>query len=367
MTTNHSLSRLTDAELLIEVRRLTAVEREATVDVIRSLCEVKARQLHLAIGCSSMFDYCTRVLHLSEHAAYARIAAAGWATEYPLIFELLVEGAITLTTVTLLGRHLTAENHVAVLTSARFKSKLDVERIVAALSPQPDVRSSVRKLPKPEYEVAPRMPPITSTVATRASPQSPSPSAPPPQTAVVRPLAPERYKLQVTISGDTRAKLRRAQDLLRHTSERGDEADVIDRALTVLIAQLEKAKFGTTDRPRASTTADPKTRCVPAEVRRAVSSRDGYRCAFVGSHGRCEETAGLEYHHRIPFADGGPSTIENLELRCRSHNAYEAEQWFGPLFVREAVEKWGLGLDQMDGSEASNAVASVVRPPPHRH
>ena len=24
---------------------------------------------------------------------------------------------------------------------------------------------------------------------------------------------------------------------------------------------------------------------------------------------------GLEFHHRIPFADGGPTTVENLELR----------------------------------------------------
>ena len=71
---NDSLSRLSDAELLNEVKRLAAREREATADLIRSLAEVEARRLHLASGCSSMFSYCTRVLHLSEHAAYARIA-----------------------------------------------------------------------------------------------------------------------------------------------------------------------------------------------------------------------------------------------------------------------------------------------------
>ena len=115
MTTNDSLSRLSDAELLDEVKRLAAIEREATADLIRSLCEVEARQLHLAIGCSSMFGYCTQVLHLSEHAAYARIAAARAAVRFPLVMDLLVEGAITLTTVTLLGRHLTAENHATLL------------------------------------------------------------------------------------------------------------------------------------------------------------------------------------------------------------------------------------------------------------
>ena len=45
--------------------------------------------------------------------------------------------------------------------------------------------------------------------------------------------------------------------------------------------------------------------------------------------GRCSERGFLECHHVIPFADGGPTRTENLELRCRAHNAYEAEQWFG--------------------------------------
>ncbi len=31
----------------------------------------------------------------------------------------------------------------------------------------------------------------------------------------------------------------------------------------------------------------------------------------------------------MPFADEGPPTSVNLELRCRAHNAYEAQLWFG--------------------------------------
>ena len=369
MTTNDSLSRLSDAELLSEVKRLAATEREATADLICSLAEVEARHLHLEIGCSSMFGYCTQVLHLSEHAAYARIAAARAATRFPVVMGLLIEGAITLTTVTLLGRHLTTENHAALLESARHKSKADVEMLVATLHPQPDVPSSVRKVPAPKRQVAaaaPLMSEVTSAIAvpqaTTQGPQSAPtlpPQAPCPEPvegAVIRAIASERDKLQVTIGAETRAKLRRAQDLLRHTNRGADEAAVIDRALTVLVEQLEKVKYGRTDRPlpaspvRAKSRggSDPGSRHVPAHLRRAVSGRDGDRCAFVGPEGRCRETAGLQYHHRIPFADGGPMTFDNLELRCPAHNAYEAEQWFGPLLVREACGAWGLlGLDQV--------------------
>ena len=180
MTTNDSLSRqpraeprgLSDAELLNEVKRLAANEREATADLIRSLAEVEARQLHLAVGCSSMFGYCTQVLHLSEHAAYARIAAARAATRFSVVMNLLIEGAITLTTVTLLGRHLTAENHAALLESARHKSKSDVEMLVARLHPQPDVPSSVRKVPAPKRQAAATMPLISDVTETIAVPQA---------------------------------------------------------------------------------------------------------------------------------------------------------------------------------------------------
>ena len=285
--------------------------------------------------------------------------------------DLLIEGAITLTTVTLLGRHLTAENHAGLLESARHKSKADVEMLVATLQPQPDVPPSVRKVPGPKLPAA-TTPPLISDVteaiptacpperfARRRIPQATTrelQSAPPLQPAVVRAIAPERYKLQVTITAETRAKLRRAQDLLRHTKRSCDEGAVIDRALTLLVEQLEKVKYGRTDRQRPTRPSDPSSRYVPASLRRAVSARDVDRCAFVGPEGRWTETAGLQYHHRIPFADGGLTTFDNLELRCPTHNLYEAEQWFGPLFVREAGRTWGLPI------EASRAKTGACPP-----
>jgi hypothetical protein len=59
-------------------------------------------------------------------------------------------------------------------------------------------------------------------------------------------------------------------------------------------------------------------------VKRAVSARDGGRCAFAGTTGPCPETGFLEFHHVLPFAAGGATDAGNLELRCRAHNAYEA-------------------------------------------
>lgn len=361
MATQDSLSQLSDTELLDEVKRLVAIEREATADVIRSLCEVEVRQLHLSIGYPSMFAYCTNVLHLSEHAAYARIAAARAARRFPLVMELLVEGSITLTTVTLLARHLTEENHRELLENARQKSKHEVEVIVATVQPRPDVPSSVRKLPEPRA--------VSARPAVRvndASTFDPLPEAlkpqlaitPPTPRAMVAPIAPERYRLQVTIGAETRDKLRRAQDLLWHTNPSGDEAVIIDRALTVLVELLEKAKFAQTDKPRRTAAFDETSRRIPAAVRRTVSRRDGFRCAYVGRHGRCTETGGLEYHHRIAFADGGLTTVDNLELRCRAHNAYEADRWFGTMFTRERANNWWQGSLSAPLAKSFSALAA---------
>jgi hypothetical protein len=187
MTTNDSLSCLSDAELLIEVKRLAAIEREATADSIRSLAEVEARRLHLAIGCSSMFGYCTQVLHLSEHAAYARIAVARATTRFSVVMDLLIEGAITLTTVTLLGRHLTAENHARLLESARHKSKADVEMLVAAMHPRPDVPSSVRKVPAPNRQAGATAPLISGVGEGIAVPQATTHRSPRPRHCRRRP------------------------------------------------------------------------------------------------------------------------------------------------------------------------------------
>ena len=75
-------------------------------------------------------------------------------------------------------------------------------------------------------------------------------------------------------------------------------------------------------------------------MRRAVWRRDGGCCAFVGTEGRCGERAFLELHHVEPYAVGGAAREENIELRCRAHNAYEARLFFEPDIVREERAWW---------------------------
>jgi hypothetical protein len=145
----------------------------------------------------------------------------------------------------------------------------------------------------------------------------------------VTPLAPARYKVQFTVSRQTHDRLREAQDLLRHCIPTGDVAAIFDRALTLLLADLQRTRQGKADRPRASGPHGHQGRHIPAAIKREVWTRDGGCCALVGAHGRCSERGFLEYHHVVPHVDGGDTTAQNIELRCRPHNAYEAQRWAG--------------------------------------
>jgi len=147
-----SPAELSDSELLGSVKRLVQSERQATAALVVHLAEIERRKLYLEEGCRSLFSYCTRVLHLSEHAAYKRIEAARVAVRFPAVLNSLEHGDVHLTAVQLLGPLLTPENHHGLLAAAKHKSKREVEALIARLRPQADVPVSVRKLPVPKPE-----------------------------------------------------------------------------------------------------------------------------------------------------------------------------------------------------------------------
>jgi 5-methylcytosine-specific restriction endonuclease McrA len=318
------ITQLTNEALLAETKRAAALERRTTAELLTLLIEVERRALHLALGYSSMFVYCTRVLMLSEQAAFKRITAARAAERHPVILERLIDGELTLSSIRILAPHLTDETADSLLDAARHKSTREVEHLVATTYPQPDIPPSVRALPAPKAVVAdherasglldcePVQPLLSTPVVSVSMPR------------LVVPLAPRRYLVRVTVSQETYDKLIRARALLRHRVPDGDLAEILDRALTLLVQGAKRSKLASTPQPRPARAASEAGRYVPAAVKRAVWTRDAGCCAFIGADGRCGETGFLEFHHVVPFSTGGKTNVENLELRCRAHNQHEA-------------------------------------------
>ncbi|PYQ55532.1 MAG: hypothetical protein DMF78_01700 [Acidobacteria bacterium] len=350
-------SRLSDGALVAEVPRLAGCEREASASLVAHLAERYGRRLHERAGYASLFTYCTDALRLSEHEAYDRMRAAKVARRYAAALGLLASGRVNLTTVRLLAPHLTRKNHEELLAAACGKRTRELQELLAARFPQPDVASTIRKLPAPRSEP---MSEATSGVTSSTSPSaeramgaavtssgsggpSPIPAPPPP---LVEPLSPDRYRVSFTASRETSEMLEMAQDLLRHTIPSGDRAQIVGRALQALVEDLVRRKFAVARRPRASQGQADESRNIPAEVRRAVFIRDRGRCRFIGTHGRrCGERAFVQFHHLVPYAAGGRPTVENIALRYRAYNAYEAEIFYGPIRdCRSAVEDGGADV-----------------------
>jgi hypothetical protein len=369
MTPASAVTALSDDDLLAAVVCLAGRERGATTALVAHLAELDARRLYLGAGFSSLFAYCAGVLRLSEHEAYNRIEAARAVRRFPVILERLGDGSLNLTTIRLLSPHLQAENAATLLAAASGKSRRKVEELLACYFPRPFVAPSVRKLPGARPTVGMLVPP-TSNPQTAAnsesqagasssplrvcpgpadvrclagndadklasSPRAASPASPAAQPAsrraLVIALAPDMYKIAFTARAETREKLQRAQDLLRHQIPSGDPAEIFDRALSALLDVLARKKVGAVARPRPARATAGGSRHVPAEVRRAVWRRDGGCCAFVAKSGRrCAERGFLEFHHEVPFAVGGEATLRNISLRCRAHNGHEARMDFGP-------------------------------------
>jgi hypothetical protein len=72
------------------------------------------------------------------------------------------------------------------------------------------------------------------------------------------------------------------------------------------------------------------SRYVRVAIRKEVFERDEGCCTFVGADGRrCRSTYQLQFHHKVPFAWGGPPTSVNLTLHCARHNKHRAYEDYG--------------------------------------
>jgi hypothetical protein len=319
---------LTDDELVAAIASLDGAERMATATLIVHLAELEARNLHLAQGFRSLYGYCRHVLHCSEHEAYNRMHAVHTARRFPVILDMLADGRLHLTAVRLLAPHLKDEDHLALLGGAIHKSRREVVALLARWFPSADVPSSVRKLPTAAALASPSAVPTPPGANARATGPI---AAPGPAPAVVVPLSADRYRLQVTIQEEAHDDLRSLQDLLRREIPDGDPAAIVARALKLLRQETEKRAFSATTRPRPQRAVAPASRDIPAHVERAVWQRDQGQCSFAGSKRRCEERSFLEFHHLTPWIVGGLPSVENIALRCRAHNAYEANVYFAPI------------------------------------
>jgi hypothetical protein len=360
------------------IRRGNAVEAE----LLAHLGEVDARRLYLGEACSSMFAYCVRVLHFAEAVAYKRIAAARAARRHPEVLEAVRRGDLHVTGVSLLAPQLTSRNGAELIEATRHKTADEIRRLLADRQPKPDVPASVRRLPTPAAPRSPMAPgPVQAKAADgapmrpvpdgepehaqRAGLAGPDPISPVPPAdpmadrAYTQPLGGERYCVRFTADPELHQQLQELRALMRHQVPDGDIAKILARAVSVLLDQVRKRKFGESSAPRpVGPSKKNGARHVPASIRRIVVKRDGGRCSYVSPGGRrCGALEFLEFHHREPWARTPAHAVEGIALHCRAHNQHQACRDFGQRHM-------GRFRKTKNGPNAPSREGPVSRPAP---
>jgi hypothetical protein len=380
--------------LAARLRELAREKRNVDVDFLLHLDVFDARSAYLEAGFSSLWDFCLKELHLREGAAGRRIAAMRVLRRLPQLEAPLRDGRLCLSTITLLAPLLTPENLEDVVARAAYRSRAEVDHLVASLQPRTAPREGIRELPEPkttseespvagvpkraesgpiraatENATESQLAPMADDDAPDRRAPAPRPTSPsePRRAAELRAMSATEWSLRVTIDDALKADLETLVSLLSH-SKGSDLAAVLREAVRCAIEKhgkrkgaVEPARVGTR-RPTPPDSADASrardgvpdrandalaakrvsarswSRFVPASVRREVWHRDGGCCAWTGPDGRrCGSRWKVELDHVDPFGIAGPCTDPSkLRLLCARHNAYYAEQVYG----REHMERY---------------------------
>lgn len=372
------LEGLGNDQLLIELKGLLKRDRVLEAELISHLGEVEARRLYLEQGCSSMFDYCVKELRFSEGVAYKRIGVARAARRFSGLGLAISRGELHLSAASLIAPHLSQETVVQWLEAACHRTTREIKKLVADRFPRAGVRTSVRRVRSglknadhvlrdvSEQRVlqpvglspsdslrrrtaeAQRFVFCTSSASSAATESHRTGSTA--DAASTEALGAERYSIRFTTGEAVHAQLQELRELLRHSVPDGDVGKILARAIGVLLKQVRKQKIGAGDSPRMAGPSDacasdtraakakpcssrartPATRNIPVSIRRAVWARDEGRCSFQSKNGRsCGSREAIEFHHRIPWARCKEHRTDNIALRCRAHNRYEAILDFG--------------------------------------
>jgi 5-methylcytosine-specific restriction endonuclease McrA len=341
-------SSLDTSALAACLRASAGEERDRRVDFLRYLDPFDAREAYREAGYASLWMFCLRELALREGAAGRRIGAMRVLRDFPALEAPLRDGRLSLTTAVTLRPVLTRENLEEIVARAAYKTDEETRHLVATLQPRVALKEGIRKLPGP----APRLPaPAAEPAEAQAGggtgetpaevfagqlePFALALPVRPSSRPSLEPVSADQWSMRVTIDGAFREELETLRCLLSHKIPDGDLAAVLREAVRCAIEMHGKrrgaVKPARTRKPVAPKLRRPgKREPIPAEVRRAVWERDGGRCTYVSPDGRrCESRWQLEYDHIKPAALGGPSTVANGRLRCKSHNSLHAEEAFG--------------------------------------
>jgi hypothetical protein len=321
-----------------------------------ALADFDRRRLWESLGYRSLFDFLRRELRLSAGAAQYLKTAAELVQSYPEVEAALRSGDLCLSSVIELAKVLTPENASEVLPCFFGLSSRDAAFVVASIRPvenpptrdfivtpvrseEPAHTNAVVDASRARQTESPGTPlfraPELNAPVRDAPPPAPARAAPFPPQMTVEPLDAELARVHMTVSRRLLEKLEAARDALSHSHPGASREEIIEAGLDLLIERAAKRR-GLVRKPRdgaqktekasgVGAPGKPRSRYVPAHVRRAVWKRDGGKCQWpIDGGGICGATHQVEIDHVDGWALGADTTAEEAaRSRSRSTGAGE--------------------------------------------
>jgi hypothetical protein len=382
----YRLAGLKNSDLLAGLSALVQQSNAITAEALAHLAEIEDRMLHLELGFASLFAYCVEALGMSEGAAGRRVAAARVCRRFPEAFERVAGGELHLSALCALSPHLDPGNASELFEACRHRTRRQIEELLVARFPRPDVHEQIRRLPLRDHEAA--------VVALEA-----------PRRREIEALSADRFGVHFTADAGLRELIERARALASHRLPNRDLSNLMKLVLETFVQHEEKRRFAVGRKPRAirrdakpagmsatpaaqasalptGTPSTPpggasalpasrprkvtqsarfwramkRSRYLSAPVKRSVYLRDQGQCSFVSADGRrCGARAFLQLDHIEPWAALGAPAAENIRILCRGHNQLHARNCFGAghIAAKIAARRADANNEGMDISDQS--------------
>jgi 5-methylcytosine-specific restriction endonuclease McrA len=293
---------------------------------------------------STLTEYCIHELGYGDSSASRRVRAARVIKDVPEVYDMLKDRRLTLSAVVQVSSVLSPENKDTLLPRLVGKSRSEIDRIMAEYEPPRKIIDQakptlVKKLVVVEGAPASaRQQELVKMTRHSDGSNSPSDNISTPE---VKEVLERMFEIRFAADEELMELIRWMKSHLSHKFPKGaNYLDIFKYAIKYLKSREDLA---VRERPRKSS-AKTDTRYLPKDVKQRVWKRDDGKCTFVGNNGkRCNSDFLLLFDHcPVPFARGGPSTVNNLRLLCAKHNKYTAELTYDKQSVKQHYIKESL-------------------------
>jgi len=321
-----TLENLTDKQIHQNLLTLKSKESHIVADIISHLEEVYRRRFFADYKCSSIYDYCIRILGYSNGEAHRKISACKLASQCQGVKESIAKGELSLSNAASVQMFLNQSKKA--LEKAKLCSEASAREMslgIVQMSEETTSKSSVNQGAQASSTLPPQAGLNPKAIIERVKNKSSRECE-----IELEKIASEN---QLEVYEKTPSKRNVGDKLLLKVYLDRDKLELLKSRLNLnceqeLLQLLLEEKLNATEprtniKPRVRARVSQKPRSIAPAKRALLMRRAHSKCENCGSRHH------LQIDHKLSVALGGSNDIGNLRVLCRSCNQRAAIDQLG--------------------------------------